>query len=292
MVMEKEDIPQEIKEIANKVEELGGEVLSIYKEPFNNKWQLFVKLPIERVRPAPFQRDISTFHVERLISVIQKTGRFIDPIVLVGPYGEVFWTPNGTHRLEAMKMIGATHITGILIPDETVASYILALNTEKVPDLRDKSLEILRMYREFLKKTPEALEEDYAEYFEFAHYITFGFLYEKYEKFSGTSYETIIKKVDRFLQIPLKDAINERQRRAQRIDELHQKVNEVIMQLRERGVKHPFLRSMIVSQINPIKRKRIVEEDFDEVLDACLENLNNLDLSIFTPERLEGLGMF
>jgi ParB family chromosome partitioning protein len=58
--------------------------------------------------------------------VIETIGRFLDPIVAVREDGQ-YLTPNGNHRLQALKKLG------------------LALNTEKTHNLREKSLETIRM---------------------------------------------------------------------------------------------------------------------------------------------------
>ncbi len=291
-----EVLDEETKRIIEQVEADGIKVLAAYREPLNGYWQFFIVAPIDKIQPAPFQRDISETHCERLKMVIAKTQRFIDPILVIRTEDGQYWTPNGHHRLVAMRELNASEITAVLVPDEKVASYILALNTEKVPDLRDKSLEVIRMYRNLMEKNPDLIEADFAPQFDSAHYITFGIVYErkmeKGEKFSGTAYEPIIKKVDMFFTEPLVTAIEKRKAMADRIEELHNKVNEIIVELRNRGVKHPFIRQYVISLVNPIKRKRIVEESFDDVLDKLMENLNSLDLDAIRPEDIERASYF
>jgi ParB family transcriptional regulator, chromosome partitioning protein len=106
--------------------------------------------------------------------VIGKIGRFLDLIVMVrapaeggrGGKGYVkYWTPNGNHRLSAMQTLGAKSIVAIVVP-ETVAAYqILAMNTAKARNLREKSLEVIRMCKE-LARLDDATEETYALEFE------------------------------------------------------------------------------------------------------------------------------
>jgi hypothetical protein len=67
-------------------------------------------LPIDAVEPTPFQRDLSDAHHKRLADVINKTGRFLDPIIVVTAPRDGFWTPNGRHRLEAMRRLGANRL--------------------------------------------------------------------------------------------------------------------------------------------------------------------------------------
>ena len=83
-------------------------------------------------------------HAKRLEAVIPKVGRFLDPLVAVAHDGG-FWTPNGMHRLEAMKRLGAESIVALVVPEREIAYRILALNTEKAHNLKDKSLEVVRM---------------------------------------------------------------------------------------------------------------------------------------------------
>ena len=104
-------------------------------------------LPIDAIEPTPFQRDLSDAHHKRLADVINKTGRFLDPVIaVVAPKGG-FWTPNGRHRLEAMRRLGAKSITALVVADREVAWQILALNTEKAHNLKERSLEVIRIYR-------------------------------------------------------------------------------------------------------------------------------------------------
>src|SRR5438105_7361226 len=119
-----------VDRLAERVERDGGAVLARYRDPFGGTPVLFAALPIDRVEPTPYQRDPSDTHVKRLMGVIEKIGRFLDPIVVVPGDGQ-YLTPNGNHRLQALKKLGARTVTGLLVPDPDVAFKILALNTEK-----------------------------------------------------------------------------------------------------------------------------------------------------------------
>src|SRR4051812_23192043 len=112
------------------VERDGGAVLGAYRDPFGGTTVLIVSLPIDRVEPTPYQRDPSDAHVKRLMKVIETLQRFLDPIIVVR-HDDRYWTPNGNHRLQAMRRLGAKAIVALLIPDAQIAYQILALNTEK-----------------------------------------------------------------------------------------------------------------------------------------------------------------
>src|SRR5437763_15696270 len=136
----------EVERMTAQVEADDGAVLAAYRDPFGGKPLLLVALPVDRVEPTPYQRDPSDAHVKRLMGVIETIGRFLDPIVAVR-HEDRYWTPNGNHRLQALKKLGVRTIVALLVPEAEVAFKILALNTEKAHNLREKSLETIRMAR-------------------------------------------------------------------------------------------------------------------------------------------------
>ena len=80
------------------------------------------------------------------MGVVEKIGLFLDPIIAIR-HEDKYWTPNGNHRLQALKKLGVRTVVALLVPDPEVAFQILALNTEKAHNLREKSLETIRMAR-------------------------------------------------------------------------------------------------------------------------------------------------
>ena len=84
-----------------------GTVLAAFREPVGGHWHLFCLLPLEKVAPTPYQRDLSPTHVKRLHDAVKKIDRFVDPIVVRLPEPGVYWTPNGHHRLEALQKLKA-----------------------------------------------------------------------------------------------------------------------------------------------------------------------------------------
>ena len=148
-----------------------------YKEPLGGHPVLLSTLPIDAVEPTPFQRDLSDAHHKRLADVINKTGRFLDPIAVVAPKG--FWTPNGRHRLEAMRRLGAKSITALVVADREVAWQILALNTEKAHNLKERSLEVIRIYRGLGDEDATRPESGFAFYLDEPALVTLGVCYER-----------------------------------------------------------------------------------------------------------------
>jgi ParB family transcriptional regulator, chromosome partitioning protein len=58
--------PKVAQDLAAQVERDGGHALAIYQEPVGDHWQIFCLLPMTRVEPSPYQRDLSPTHVKRL----------------------------------------------------------------------------------------------------------------------------------------------------------------------------------------------------------------------------------
>ena len=75
--------PAEVTDLQQTVEQDGGKVLGVYREPYAGRWVVMAALPIGQVEPTPFQRNLSDTHVRKLESVIGKLGRFLDPIIVV-----------------------------------------------------------------------------------------------------------------------------------------------------------------------------------------------------------------
>ena len=130
----------------------GGVALGAYRDPLGSRPLVLATLPLAAVQPTPFQRDLSPTHTKRLAEKIDEARAFLDPLIVVQGHDGRFWTPNGRHRLAAGKVLGLKQITVLVSPDEALAYRILALNTEKAHNLKDRSLEVIRMARSLAKR--------------------------------------------------------------------------------------------------------------------------------------------
>src|SRR6185295_5769782 len=167
----------DLDRLAAQIDADGGAVLGRYADPFGGTPLLFAALPVSKVEPTPYQRDASDAHVKRLMNVIEKLGRFLDPIVAVREDGQ-YLTPNGNHRLQALKKLGVKSVVALVVPDAQIAFKILALNTEKAHNLREKSLETIRMARALAKSSGRE-EKSFAFEFEQPSFLTLGICYEE-----------------------------------------------------------------------------------------------------------------
>jgi ParB family chromosome partitioning protein len=278
----------DLSALSLKVEEGGGAVLGSYLEPYGSKSLLLVALPIGAVQPTPYQRDVSEKHVKRLMTVIEKIGRYLDPIIVVRHDGS-YWTPNGNHRLQALKALGAKTVIGLLVPESEVAFQILALNTEKAHNLKEKSLETIRMARA-LAEGGRRRESDLAFEFEEAPFLTLGICYEQRPRISGGAYQPVLRRVDDFIDKPLDAALAERGRRAARLLELDDAVALVVAKLKERGFTSPYLKAFVVARINPTRFSKATSFDFEEVLGKMIAAAGKFNVEKVRQEDLASAG--
>ena len=270
--------PASVAALARAIEDDGGSALASYRDPLGGHWQILAALPIDRVEPTPYQRDLSEAHVERLAVAIDKLDRFLDPVIAVAAGEGKYWSPNGYHRLGAMKQLGAKSIVALVVPDEEVAHRILLLNTEKAHNLRERALEVARL-AEALAALDDRPEREFATEFEEAALVTLGFCYQQNGRFAGGAYHPVLKRCDKFLGSKLPRALETRRERAAKLLELNEAVNGAIARLKERGFESPYLRAFVVARINPLRFQRKPTADFDETIDKMIGSASRMDAS-------------
>jgi ParB family chromosome partitioning protein len=271
--------PPRVIALAEQVERDGGRALAVYQEPVGDHWQIFCLLPLERVEATPYQRDISPTHVKRLQDVVKKLDRFVDPVVVMSPGAGRYWTPNGNHRRTALARLKARAIPAILVPEPEVAFQILALNTEKAHNLKEKSLEVIRMYRGLVEAEPEHGEQDYAFQFEAPHFITLGILYEGNKRFAGGAFAPMLRRVDTFVRGDFPRALPVRQARAGQVEEADAALTAVVATLKKRGVSHPYVKNFVLARATPLTRARKTVPSFEQTFRKLAENLEDFDVA-------------
>jgi ParB family chromosome partitioning protein len=269
-------LDDDARALADQVAADGGRVLCAYREPLGGHVQLFAALPIDKVEPTPYQRDVSDAHVRKLTLAMDKTRRYLDPVIAVR-VGDGYQTPNGHHRLTALKELGAKTILALLIPEARVAYQILALNIEKAHNLREKSLEVFRMYGELARLFPDATEEEHALEFEEPALCTLGFAYHERGRLSGGAYQPILKRVDAFSKAPLGESMEERQRRAQVLLTFDDAVGEAVERLKEKGLTSPYLKAFVVARVNPLRFMKGAAPPFDELMATMTKRAKGMD---------------
>lgn len=259
------------------IAEDGGTVLATYREPIGGHFTILAALPVDKVEPTPFQRDLSATHAKRLTVVIDKLDRFLDPIITVRSPEGGYWTPNGNHRLTAVKTLGGSSIIALVVPEPEVAYKILALNTEKAHNVREKALEVIRMARSLSELDPRN-ESDYALEFEEPQLLTLGACYEHNGRFSGSAYAPVLKRVEAFLDQPLAETIPVREERAGKLLALDEAVVAVVKALKEKGLDSPYLKTFVIARCNPLRFAKGDTPPWDEVIAAMLERAKGFDV--------------
>ncbi len=266
-----------------------GSVIGAYRDPFGGTPAVFAALPIDRVEPTPYQRDPSQPHVKRLMGVIETLGRFLDPIIAV-PHNSGYLTPNGNHRLQAMRKLGARTVVALVVPDPDVAFKILALNTEKAHNLKEKSLETIRMLRALAEEQGDRTEREFAFEFEQPAFLTLGIAYEQRARLSGGAYQSVLRRIDEFVDEKLTRALKERTRRGELILALDDQVAAIVDKLKKRGFTSPYLRPFVVARINPIRFSTSSEFDFDDVLGRMRKNATKFNVEKIRQEDVVRAG--
>lgn len=286
-----QDPPAAIGRLSEAIEEDGGVVIGAYREPLGSQWQLLAALPIDAVEPTPYQRDLSETHVKRLAQAIEKLGRFMDPVIAIRTQEGRYWTPNGNHRLAAMRGLGARSIVTLVVPEPEVAHRILVLNTEKAHNVRERALEVIRL-AEALAGLDDRSEKSYETEFEEPSLLTLGACYQLNGRFSGGAYHPVLKRVETFQAAKLSRALELRRERAERLMELDQAVGEAVAALKARGFESPYLKAFVLARINPLRftLKRGQKADFDETIAKMLASARKFDASRIRQDQIARTG--
>jgi ParB family chromosome partitioning protein len=242
-------------------------------------WQIFCLLPMARVEASPYQRDLSPTHVKRLTEAIKKLDRFIDPVVVVSPRAGTYWTPNGNHRRAALQKLKADSVPAILVVEPDVGYQILPLNTEKAHNLKEKSLEVIRMYRALAAEHSAATEDAWAFQFESAHFITLGLLYETNRRFAGGAFAPILRRVDTFRKSTLREGLREREERAELVRAADQTLTALVAKVKKRGINHPYVKNYLLARTTPLTRARKTLPSFEQTFRKLRENLDAFDVT-------------
>lgn len=287
-----EDPDKPTRALVERIAMDGGHVLAVYREPVGKHWHIFALLPTDKVEPTPYQRDLSPTHAKRLQEVVRRIDRFVDPVVAISPRPGVYWTPNGNHRRVVLEKLKAKLVPAILVPEPDVAYEILGLNTEKAHNLKEKSLEVIRMYRVLADEHPTSTEKDYTFQFESAHHITLGLLYEENKRFAGGAFAPILKRVDKLLDGTLRKNLGAREERAEKVRATDIALAEVVARLKKRGIKHPFVKNYVLARTTPLTRQRKTLPSFDQTFTKLRANIEAFDVGAVRYEDVQRSSLY
>ncbi|WP_394830592.1 ParB/RepB/Spo0J family partition protein [Pendulispora rubella] len=284
--------PKELAPIRARIEDEGGSVLAAYRDPLGGRALALAVLPIGKIEPTPFQRDLSDTHHKRLAEVLVKTGRFLDPVIAVTAPDAAggFWTPNGRHRLEAMRRLGAKAITALVVADREIAWQILALNTEKAHNLKERASEVIRIYRGLLDEDGARAESSFSFYLEDPALVTIGVCYEREPRFAGGAYHPILRRLERFSDGSLDEAVSVHEHLATETLAVEEKVAAAVARLKEKGLTSPYLRSFVVARINPLRWIKGELPSAESVLATMKERASRFNVDKVKQEDLARAG--
>jgi ParB family chromosome partitioning protein len=254
----------------------GGHPLAVYKEPLGGHTVVFAALPIDKVEPTPYQRDRSETHLKKLAAAMERVDRYLDPIIAVRKDGK-YWTPNGNHRLGALNLLGIKSIVALVIPEEDTAFQILALNTEKAHNVKERSLEVIRMYRG-LVGAGGGKESDYSAIFEEPYFATFGAAYEKRPRYSAGAYAPVVRRLDSFSDLSVEKGLAEREKRADQLLAWDDEVAAVVAALKAKGLESPYLKNFVVARVNFLRFKKDTSDlDFTDTIEELRQKTKKID---------------
>ncbi len=288
-VAEMADVQDDAHRLGETIKADGGEVLGMYRDPLGGHSVVVAALPIDKIEPTPYQRDRSDAHVKKLANAMERVDRFLDPLIAVRKDG-CYWTPNGTHRLGAMALMGMKSITALVLPEEDVAHQILALNTEKAHNLKERSLEVIRMYRGLVGVRGGDKETAFAPIFEEPHFITFGAAYEKRPRFSAGAYTSIVKRLESFQDVAIQKGLTLHEARADRLLALDDEVTKVVEALKARGFVSAYLKYYVVARVNFLRFKKSGTFDFDDTIDRLMASARKIDATKVSREDIARMG--
>ncbi len=247
-----------------------------FNEPVRGLELEFTIIPAERILIPSIQRELSDMHIKRLMESMEKIG-FVEPISVVPTEDGYYEVINGQHRFEAGRQLGMKEFPAIILPPEA-KDYIIALNVEKVPSLKDRAHQAYEIFMSYLQKNPSLPEYKLEKFIEDAYLITVGFVVDREadKKFPGYAFEKVLKKVDSFLERSLKEAEVEREERAKVLLEAKEVLNT---RYEELGLKNALQKEDIVSKAFQMaygKYVRVLNEDFYTVFERLISAMKQV----------------
>jgi len=171
---------------------------------------------------------------------------------------------------------------GLVVPEPEIAFRILALNTEKAHNLKDKALEVIRMSRAIAADGSNRSESDVQFELEQASLVTIGACYEKNARFSGGAYKSVVAKCESFSTDPMKKSLKLREAHADKLLELDEAVGAAVVKLKEAGWNSGYLKPIVVARVNPLRFAKLDKDqtaDFDKTIDKMIEGARKFDPS-------------
>lgn len=243
-----------------------------YKDPRKRQPMKIVVANKGNIEVIAHQRKPRPSHLKALTTSMERVG-FVTPLVAVERDGK-YVVIDGQHRFTAGSELGVKEFPVVVVP-EKIARRMMSLNIEQSLNIRERAAIALSIYREMLEESPTKSEDngEIVDVLETAHLVTLGLSYEGNGRLAGSAFEPLLKKCDGFLDKPMKEAVDIRQARAEKVLEAARSVKAVEDALKAKHAWHSMARYQIISYANPTKRAR-KPSDFDKTIDKFIAKLN------------------
>ncbi|MEO0202502.1 MAG: ParB/RepB/Spo0J family partition protein [candidate division WOR-3 bacterium] len=251
-----------------------------FKEPYKGYEMAFSLVDIDKIKIPTIQRELSDSLIKNLMMSMEKVG-FIDPIIVIPSDDEnYFEVINGQHRLEAAKLLGITKLPCVILPKE-MKKFIISMNIEKAPNLKDKAHQSYEIFKEHLEKYPQMKEYELSNLIEFPYYLTIGFITDEFDdkRFPAYAFEKVLNKIDNWTDLELPQAREERIKRAKVLLDLRIVLDE---RYKELGLKNALNKEAIVLKAWQTiygKRVRVIEDDFYNAMEKLKETIPNITIT-------------
>jgi ParB family chromosome partitioning protein len=97
-----------------------------------------------------------------------------------------------------------------------------------------------------------------------------GLCYENNPRFAGGAYNSVVRRLEKFSDEPLSKALKSHEKHAGMLQELDERVAEVIKKLKDRGFVSPYLRAFVVARINPLRFMQGEPPPLEDVLKTMI----------------------
>jgi ParB family transcriptional regulator, chromosome partitioning protein len=189
-----------------------------------------------------------------------------------------------------MRRLRAKSITALVVADREVAWQILALNTEKAHNLKERSLEVIRICRGLVEEDAARSESQFVFYLDEPALVTLGVCYERFPRFGGGAHHPILRRLEAFTDESLRAAMKDHEKRATMVLDLEERVAAAVKKLKECGLVSPYLRSFVVARINPLRWIKGELPPLEEVLKTMRERAAKFNVEKIRPQDLAGAG--
>ena len=199
--------------------------------------------------------------------MIETLGRFLDPLIVRPSATTATWTPNGNHRLQAMRRLGAKAVVALLDPG----------TGRRLSDPGAQHREGAQPAREVAGDDPHGSrarrgsraqpEEAFAFQFEQPSFLTLGAALrvtptpERRRLPVGAAPDRRIPR-----QAVVESGHRARAAAPRLVLAIDDRVTAIVDKLKARGLTSPYLRPFVVARINPIRFSKATSFDFDDVM--------------------------